>query len=102
MQGTDQAGATRRATFAPTVVDPRCEDKAVEHDSACERGRVVSTGAVDTGDGAAHTEDEHRGEGEECVTGHDSSSCYTAGLATCGGQASQYGQAKAVRMTKDA
>jgi hypothetical protein len=76
--------------------------EAIEHDGACQRGRVISTGAVDAGDGAAHTEDDHHSEGEERVTGHDRSSCYAAGLATCGRQASQCVWAKAMLITKDA
>ena len=59
--------AVGREGQVPRVIE------AVEHDGTRQRGRVVSTGAVDAGDGAAHTEDEHSGEGEERVTGHDRS-----------------------------
>ena len=57
----------RREGQVPRLIE------AVEHDGARQRGRVVSTGAVDAGDGAAHTEDAHGGEGEERMTGHDRS-----------------------------
>ena len=62
----EQQGAVRREGQVPRAVE------AVEHDGPCQRGRVVSTGAVDAGDGSASTKDEHRGEGEERVTCHDS------------------------------
>ena len=63
----EEQRAVRREGQVPRRIE------AVEHDGARQRGRVVSTGAVDAGDGAAHTEDAHRGEGEERVTGHDRS-----------------------------